>query len=70
MSDSFMTPWTAVPQASLSVGSLRQEYWSGFPFPSLEDLPVPGIKPPSPAFAGEFFTEELPGKPIKGDTVN
>ena len=26
----------------------RQEYWNGFPFPSLGDLPNPGIKPGSP----------------------
>ena len=26
----------------------RQEYWSGLPFPSLEDLPDPGIEPWSP----------------------
>jgi len=25
----------------------RQEYWSGLPFPSLGDLPDPGIKPTS-----------------------
>ena len=23
----------------------RQEHWSGLPFPALEDLPDPGIKP-------------------------
>ena len=27
------------------------------------DLPDPGIKPASPAFAGGFFTTEPPGKP-------
>ena len=27
----------------------RQEYWSGLPFPSPEDLPNPGIEPWSPA---------------------
>jgi len=25
-----------------------QEYWSGLPFPSSEDLPDPGIEPVSP----------------------
>ena len=29
-----VTPWTAVHQASLSMGFSRQEYWSGLPFPS------------------------------------
>ena len=28
---------------------LRQEYWSGLPFPSPGDLPDPGIEPGSPA---------------------
>ena len=41
----------------------RQGYRSGLPFPSLEDLPNPGIKPMSPALAGGFFTTEPPGKP-------
>ena len=27
----------------------RQEYWSGWPFPSPGDLPDPGIEPGSPA---------------------
>ena len=30
----FVTPWTVVLQASLSMGS-RHEYWNGLPFPSL-----------------------------------
>ena len=40
----------------------RQEYCSGFPFPSPGDLPDPGIKPGSPALAGGFFTTEPRGK--------
>ena len=31
-------------QASLSMGFSRQEYWSGLPFPSPQDLPDPGIE--------------------------
>ena len=31
MSDS-VTPWIAAHQAPLSMGFLRQEYWSGLPF--------------------------------------
>ena len=34
MSKSFVTPWTVAHQASLFMGFSRQEYWSGFPFPS------------------------------------
>ena len=62
----FVTPWTVAHQASLSMGFPRQEYWSGLPFPTTEDLPDPGIKPvslASPASAGGFFTTEPPGKP-------
>ena len=46
-----------------SVGFPRQEYWSGLPFPSLGDLPDPGIGPTSPELAGGFFTTAPPGKP-------
>ena len=35
-------------QSPLSMGFSRQEYWSGLPFPSPEDLPDPGIEPWSP----------------------
>ena len=35
--------------------SPRQEYWSGLPFPSLWDLPDPGIKPVSSSLAGGFL---------------
>ena len=50
------------PPGPLSMGFRRQEYWSGLPFPSLGDLPDPGIKPMSPALAGGFFTAEPSGK--------
>ena len=35
----FATPWIVAYQASPSMGFSRQEYWSGLPFPSPEDLP-------------------------------
>ena len=41
----FETPWTVALQASLSMEFSRQEYWSGLPFPSPEELPHPRIKP-------------------------
>ena len=49
--------------APLSMGFLRQEYWSGLPLPPSGDLPDPGIKPMSPALADRFFSIEPPGKP-------
>ena len=60
----FATQWTVACQAPLFMGFPRQEYWTGLPFLSLGDLPNPGIEPVSPAWAGGFFTTELPGKPI------
>ena len=44
----------------------RQEYWSGFPFPSPGALLGPGIEATSPALAGGFFTTKPPGKPLDG----
>ena len=35
----FVIPWTVAHQPPLSMGFLRQEYWSGLPFPSPRDLP-------------------------------
>ena len=49
----FATPWTVAYQAPPSVELSRQEYWSGLPFPSSEDLPNPGIKPGSPALQAD-----------------
>ena len=46
-------------QAPLSMGFLRQEYWSGLPFPSPGNLPDSGIElayPTFPPLAGGFFT--------------
>ena len=56
----FATPRTVAHQASLSMEFSRQEYWSGLPFPSPEDLPSPGIEPWSPADSLPF---ELQGSP-------
>ena len=49
-------PRTIVCQAPLSMEFPRQEYWSGFPFPSPGDLSSPRIEPTSPALAGRFLT--------------
>ena len=54
MSDSLRLHGLCVArQAPLSMGFSRQEYWSVLPFPSLGDLPNPGI-----ALAGKFFNAE------------
>ena len=60
-----MTPWTVARQAPLSMGFSRQEHWvGGLPFPSLVDLPDPGMELESLALAGRFFTAEPPGRPF------
>ena len=40
----------------------RQEYWGGLPFPSLGDLPDPGIEPRYPALWADSSPAEPPGK--------
>ena len=40
-------PWTVARQAPLLMELFRQEYLSGLPFPTPEDLPDSGIKPAS-----------------------
>ena len=54
----FVTLWTVAHQAPLTMGFSRQEYWSGLPWPSPEDLSDPGIEPMSfmsPVLAGGLF---------------
>ena len=45
----FVTLGTVACQAPLSTGFYRQECCSGLPFPTLRDLPNPGIKSMSPS---------------------
>ena len=59
LSCTFLSSSTAL-QAPLSIEFARQEYWSGLPSPIPENLPNPGIEPPSPALAGGFFITEPP----------
>ena len=49
VSNTFVTPWTVAHQAPLSMGFLRQEYWSGLPSHPPGDLPDPGTEPVSSA---------------------
>ena len=58
----FATPWTVAYQAPPSIEFSKQEYWSGFPFPSPEDLPDSGIEPRSPALQADTLPSEPPGK--------
>ena len=58
----FASLWTVAHQYPLSI----EFFWSGLRFPTLGDLPNPGIKPVSlvsPALAGRYFTTMPPRKP-------
>ena len=54
----FATLWTVEPQAPLSMGFSKAEYWSGLPYPPPGDLLDPGV--PSSSL-GSFYL----GSPIK-----
>ena len=61
----FVTQWTLIHQAPLSMEFSRQEYCSRLPLPPPGDLPNPEMEPKSPAspaLAGKFFTIGPPGK--------
>ena len=64
----FVTLGTITWQTPLSMRFSRQEYWSELLFPSLGDLPKPGIKPVS-TVSPALQTYSLPlshqGSPIK-----
>jgi len=59
-------PQTIACQTPLSMGFSKQEYWSGLPFPSLKDLPDPGIEPRSP----ELQAHSLPFELVTGKTLS
>ena len=63
MSDS-VTAWTVACQAPLSMGFSRQEYWSGLPFLSPEDLLDPWVKRGSPALQADSSLSEPPEKTL------
>ena len=50
-------------QAPLSMAFVKQEYWSGLPFPSSGDLPHPGMELTSPPLADGLFITEPPRRP-------
>ena len=63
----FATLWTVAPQAPQSMGSSRQEYWSGLPCPPSGDLPYPGIEPASvsPTLQADSLPQSHQGSPIR-----
>ena len=57
-------PWTAAWQAPLSMGFSREDYYSGLPFPTPEDIPDSRMEPASPELAGGSFTKSATWKPL------
>ena len=64
VSDSLKSHGLGSHKAPPSMEFSRQEYWSGYPFPSLGDLPDPGIKLESPALRADSSLSQSPGKPL------
>ena len=58
------TLWTVACQAPPSMGFSRQEFWSGLLFPSLGDLPDPGVEPGCPTLQADSLLPEPPGNPF------
>ena len=52
------------------MGFSRQEYWSGLPFPSPEDLPNSGIKSGSTALQADSSPFELQESPPESHDTN
>ena len=52
----FATPWTIACQAALSIEFSRQEYWSGYPYPSPGGSSQPRDWTWVSHIAGRFFT--------------
>ena len=66
----FETPWTVARQAPLSLEFSRQEYWSGWPYPSSEDLLDPGLEPGSPMLQADTLPSESAGRPTLYSPLN
>ena len=61
-------PMDCSPQAPLSMGLSRQEYWSGLPYLPPGHLPNPETEPTylmSSALAGSFYITKPLGKPTQ-----
>ena len=63
MSDFATSCLTVNLPTPLSMGSSRQEYLNGLPFPSPGDLSNPGIEPRSPTLQTDSLLSEPSGKP-------
>ena len=60
-----LTPWTVAYQGPLFMKFSKQEYWSGWPFPSPGDLPEPENEPGSPTLQSDSLLSEPLEKPLE-----
>ena len=63
--DSFVTLWTVTCQAPLSLGSPRQEYWSGLPLSSSRGSFRPRIEPGPSVLALDLLPRCHQGSPSR-----
>ena len=65
----FATPWTVANQAPPSMGFSRQEYWSGFLFPSPGGSSRPSGRTQVSHIPGRRFNLWAPGKPVSASVT-
>ena len=66
----FVTLQTVAPQALLSMGFPRQEFWRGLQFPSPWNLPNPEIKLRSPALQADSLPSDPSGSRLSINIVS
>ena len=62
-------PWIVAHQAPLPTEISQARIMQWVPFPTLGDLPAPGIKPSSSAWQRDSLSRASPGKPIGGSKM-
>ena len=62
--------WTVAHQVPLSMGFLRQDYWSGLPFPPPGDLFHPGNEALSPVWQADSLPLSHQGSPLDDFTTS
>ena len=60
-----VAPWTAAHQAPLSMGFLRQEYWSALPFPTSGDFATQRLNQYLLNWQADSLPLMPPGQPLR-----